>query len=514
MSEEALGNPPDATARRTLDRLQQTLPVRPGPLLDLMAYLGEDPRAVVQIIERDPAMAGRVLGVVNAAGNRRLHEITSVHRAVLQLGAAAVRSLGLAMGLQQMAEQTGIAPERLGEFWNTSLYKAEAAGLAAQVIDPARRRSAYSAGLIADLGLPLLMALDPEFYERDLPFRAPAESWCEAELRHFGIDHAAVGARVLRQWDVPADTVEQVAMHHELAADTPSDADTAVRLAVFIAGLLPHDGGEMSARDLDRFVAAHGRLLSSAYASPDDFLGQVHLQARRRVGQDPRRDAAASDPRRFLDAVAANSIQLISQNHRLRVARAQQQEDLNNLRFEAFTDGLTKLLNRRGFFSLLRQRLEQYPGGVGGCCMLLDLNEFKPVNDRHGHDAGDLVLRGLAKLLRRSVGRADLIGRLGGDEFVIFLTDLTEQQACATAARVCDTALGKTVRVGPEATVPLSFSLGAIYHPAIGSGVSVDALLTAADELMYRCKRSNRPGMLFAPYAELENYGRLDKTAG
>ena len=499
-SPDAVDHGSDARAKRTLARLGQTLPVRPGPLLDLLADDGSDPRAVVQIIERDPAMAGRVLGVVNSAGHRRLNEITTVHRAVLQLGAGPVRSLGLAMGLQQLAEGLPLDPDRLKAFWNTSLLKAEAADLAAAAIDPACQRRAYSVGLVADLGLPMLMALDPEFYEAVLPYRAVDESWCEAEARHFGIDHARAGAHLLQGWDAPEEIHQAVASHHRFDAEAP---EAAVHLAVAIAGLLPHDHSEISPADLDRLMAVHARWLCPTYATPDDFLGRVHAQTQRRLGRDPGRDDGAGlSLRPFLDAVAANSIQLVAQVHQLKTSRRQQQEDLSNLRFEAFTDGLTKLLNRRGFFSLVEQRLEKHPAGVGVCCMMLDLNDFKPVNDRHGHDAGDLVLRGIAKLLRRSLNRTDLIGRLGGDEFVVFLADVSEAQARAAARRICDTALGKAVRIGPGREVPLSFSLGAVHHPAVGPPVPVDALLAAADERMYQRKRTGKPGLLFAPYVD------------
>ncbi|MEM1356524.1 MAG: HDOD domain-containing protein, partial [Planctomycetota bacterium] len=72
---------PDTKSSSTLQRLGDQLPVRPGPLLDLLACSGEEANEVTQIIERDPAMSARVLGVVNSAGNRRLNEITKVSRA-------------------------------------------------------------------------------------------------------------------------------------------------------------------------------------------------------------------------------------------------------------------------------------------------------------------------------------------------------------------------------------------------------------------------------------------------
>ncbi|MEM9916056.1 MAG: diguanylate cyclase [Planctomycetota bacterium] len=491
---------PDTKSSSTLQRLGDQLPVRPGPLLDLLACSGEEANEVTQIIERDPAMSARVLGVVNSAGNRRLNEITKVSRAILQLGPVQVRTLGLAMGLQMLAEQMQLSPEMISGFWNASLRKAEAAHLAAQAIDPDRQESAYSAGLIADLGLPLLMGLDPDFYENRMPLRSAEQSWSDAERAHFGIDHAQAGAHVLKEWKVSAETCHRVRNHHQL----PSDGqDAGLVLALFVAGLLPHDDGEIDPTDLDRLMAVHGKTLSHAYATPDAFLGHVYVESQRRMNRDIAKDSAEGiELQPFLDAISSNTIELVSQLTAIKHKHSKDKEDLSTLRFEAFTDALTKVLNRRGFFGLAEQRFAKAPEGLSACCMMMDLNDFKPINDRYGHDAGDLMLRGIAKLLRRSVSRSDIIGRLGGDEFAVLITDIDEHDARVAATRLRDTCLGKKVRVAPDQTCEISFSLGAIYHERVGADVQLDQLLAGADELMYQRKRSGQPGMIFAHYGQ------------
>ena len=486
----------DAKARRTFACLGQQLPVRPGPLLDLLACDDKQPQQVAAIIERDPAMAARVLGMVNSAGNRRLHEVTSVSRAVLQLGGASVRTLGLAMGMQGLAEQFSLPPKMLSGFWNASIRKAEAAHLAVLVIDPDRQSSAYSAGLIADVGLPLLMALDPDFYEDQMPLRSSDQSCADAERAHFGIDHAQAGAHALQQWKVSSDTCRRVRSHHQLPSE---ETDAALTLALYIAGLLPHDDGEMDPIDLNRLMAVHGRVLSAAYATPDTFLGHVYTESQSRMTRDSVEDENVSmEMQPFLDAIAANTIAIVSQMCEMHHAKDKHQEDISTLRFEAFTDPLTKVLNRRGFFGLAEQRIAKHADGVGTCCMMLDLNGFKPVNDQYGHEAGDLMLRGLAKLLRRSVARHDIIGRLGGDEFVILLTEVDEAGARSASGRLSETCLGKRIRVSSEHTIELSFSVGVAFHPAVGPELKLDQLLAAADELMYQCKRSRTPGLIFS----------------
>lgn len=485
-------------ARKTLQQLDRTLPVRPGPLLDLLACKGDCPKEVTGIVEREPVMSARVLGVVNSAGNRVFHEIATVQRAVLQLGAKQVRTLGLAVGLQMLAEDVGMADEAVRQFWNTSLYKAEAALLAGAAIDRHAAANAYTLALIADLGLPLLMAMDPAFYEQAMHFRPAVSDWCETERQRFGIDHAEAAAHVLNLWGVSAETCRQVRNHHRLPDGSNEPGTT---LALFVAGLLPHDDGEMTPTDLDRFMAVHAKVLGHAFATPDAFLGQVYLDASKRMGQDTDRDNAGMlKAKPFIDAIASNTIHLVTQLTAMHEDRSNKKRDLSNLRFEAFTDPLTKLLNRRGFFALAEQRIDKLPQPVGVCCMLMDLNKFKPINDRFGHEAGDLMLRGTAKLLRRSLARHDIIARLGGDEFVVMITDIDEHDARVAAARLRDNCLDKRIRISPTNEIKLSFSLGAVYHPQVGQSMKLDQLLSAADELMYQRKRSEQPGLMFGLY--------------
>lgn len=521
MSVESLAVSPlvhDAPTRQKLERLAARVPVRPGPLLDLLACSGDDPRQVIGIIERDPAMSARVLGVVNSAGCRQLHEINRVSRAILQLGGPKVRALGLAMGVQMLAEGLQVPDELLRSFWNASLRKAEAAELTALTLDPQRKSPAYGLGLIADLGLPLLMAEDRTFYVERMSLRSAKTSWSTLERAHFGVDHAQAGAYLLQRWGVAPDTVARIACHHELPGQ---DLDPAVSLALFIASLLPHDDNEMDPADLDRLMAFHGRVLSAAFATPDAFLGQVYTDANRRINRDTPRDSAGRlKVQPFLDAMASNTIQLIGELAKADRRHTRQREDLGNLRFEAFTDPLTKVLNRRGFFNLAELRLDKTrgtpapaPGSgqvrgdqpltttAGACCMLLDLNAFKPINDRYGHDAGDLMLRGMAKLMRRSVARHDLIARMGGDEFAVLITDINEHAARVAATRLRDNCLDKRIRIAPDLEIKLSFSLGAVYCDGLGTTVTLDQLLAAADEAMYQRKRGGQPGLVFTRYA-------------
>jgi diguanylate cyclase (GGDEF)-like protein len=145
-------------------------------------------------------------------------------------------------------------------------------------------------------------------------------------------------------------------------------------------------------------------------------------------------------------------------------------------------DPLTDVLNRRGFERELKRSLayvKRY--GVSAALVYVDLDEFKPVNDRHGHGAGDLVLKAVAAALLRKVRASDVVARLGGDEFVVLLWNVNGTEAAAKAAELEAAVYGTPVRwdastlvVGASAGVAL---LGALDTPA--------DVIARADAAMY-----------------------------
>lgn len=150
------------------------------------------------------------------------------------------------------------------------------------------------------------------------------------------------------------------------------------------------------------------------------------------------------------------------------------------------TDELTRLLNRRGFLSELSRALETVrAGGPSGVLMICDLDGFKDVNDRHGHNAGNRVLRELAASLIRQVRRTDAVARLGGDEFGFLLVGATLASAIAKAARLED-AIANLDLLIEGAPIHISASFGVVSYDG---SESEEVLLHRADMAMYEEKR-------------------------
>jgi len=172
------------------------------------------------------------------------------------------------------------------------------------------------------------------------------------------------------------------------------------------------------------------------------------------------------------------------------------------------TDPLTQLLNRRGFSRLGDRRLHtSVERSLPVCAVAIDLDGFKQVNDTHGHEAGDLVLTEVARLLRTNIDSSDLIGRLGGDEFAFLLMNVSQDIAQQVVQRVADACVGQTVQFQNGETAKISFSIGVATCQKPTRRTTLADLLAAADEAMYTSKRAGAGGIMYTEFPGQQKAG-------
>jgi len=149
-------------------------------------------------------------------------------------------------------------------------------------------------------------------------------------------------------------------------------------------------------------------------------------------------------------------------------------------------DPLTNVLNARAFAERLGQELDRnrrYPRPLA--LMYMDLDNFKVINDTHGHQTGDAVLKLVADAMRTSVRQADIVGRLGGDEFAVIMPETDAHLADAAAKRLV-VGLRNVFKGTPNVTA----SIGVVSCTA--TEASTDDLLRRADQAMYDAKKSGK----------------------
>ena len=186
-------------------------------------------------------------------------------------------------------------------------------------------------------------------------------------------------------------------------------------------------------------------------------------------------------------AVAIMLASLVSQLTLLGVVASRLGGDL---RRAARHDALTGLLNRRAGEELLADEAQRARRlGEDFALLMLDLDFFKQINDRHGHAAGDRALQHSATLLGAHVREIDRLVRWGGEEFVVLLPGTSQPDACALAQRLCDRVRSQPL-VWHEQSLPMTASVGVASWA--GADDSVAQLLARADAALYEAKRGGR----------------------
>jgi diguanylate cyclase (GGDEF)-like protein/PAS domain S-box-containing protein len=167
--------------------------------------------------------------------------------------------------------------------------------------------------------------------------------------------------------------------------------------------------------------------------------------------------------------------------------RKQQERELHRL---ATTDALTGVLNRRAFMESLELELARVQRhGRGGTLLMLDLDHFKQVNDRHGHAMGDTVLVQVTALLRERLRRTDRIGRLGGEEFSVLLPETTLDGAQLLAEMLRRAVAGQEIAT-PTGPLSVTVSIGLTDFGAHERDPA--RLLSRADRALYQAKAQGR----------------------
>lgn len=161
----------------------------------------------------------------------------------------------------------------------------------------------------------------------------------------------------------------------------------------------------------------------------------------------------------------------------------------------ANTDGLTDLFNKNALIERSERALRELAAdGSGAAVIMFDVDHFKKVNDTFGHEAGDLVLAGVAEVIRGVLGESGIAGRYGGDEFVLCLPETSPEQAREVAESIrSGVERMKIVTQGREVDATSSFG---VSHglPAAGGREAPDmqTLMRHADQALYRAKKMNR----------------------
>lgn len=508
-----------------LDRIADhpRLPTPPAVALQVLDRAGRPDcttHEIADLVSHDPALCGKLLQTANSALYSRPHAVTSVHRAVTLLGLRSVRSLVLSLSLPALCRgSANDGPSR--EYWKSSVAGAIIARELAVRLHRPEPDDDLVAGLLRDIGEVILRQLYPDEYAQVLDGVAAAQ--CERERAVLGVHHAEVGAYVLRRWRLPEEITEAIRCHHHPgeAAALPRPAAERATLLAFATQLAqlqltPHEPEisrtvreqargrfGLDERRLDEFLAALGPRIA-------EFAALLSVD----IGRCPDYAAVVADASAELVRLTQETCrdQLRSHEEKDRAEREAQhwRQAAQSLRGRADCDPLTGVYNR-GFFE---EALEAAFKAARWQCttlglLFLDLDDFKPLNDRYGHAFGDQVLQDVARQLRFQAGARATVARYGGDEFCVLVPGLFVPELRAHAEKLWQGIAGLTVRHGSDCG-RVAVSVGAALCFPYYSSFTARQLLAVADKAMYLAKKTGKNQVFAVPLMTVEEERLLE----
>jgi diguanylate cyclase (GGDEF)-like protein len=490
----------------------KTLPSVPVVVANILT-LCKDPDVdfakLGQMTSADPALVAKLLRMANSAFFASPHRVSSVNAAVVRMGLKVTRIAVLGFSLE--TEISGKMPEEFNieRFWRYSLTTACAARVIAETVCPAQRDECFSAGILQDIGMVALQYALPEEYSKVLAdYRLrPTVEIDDVERRLVGMTHTEVGSRLLQRWNLPEEIYAPIRYHHALDQATADGLPPALiqvartlDLSTLVAALFQ---GKAKGITYKRVFDTAQRHFGLEPEVVERMFGRIEKMVRSTCELfqvDPRSMPAYEEIRVWATHEVARLAAELGQEAQSPENRPDQRaEELRQLKQESdelrrliSLDDLTLLLSRREFLKrfvaeIARSRRYEHELAV----VMVDIDDFKSVNDTYGHAAGDEVLKHLGGFLQAEIRKSDLAARMGGDEFVVLLpeTDLNGAIASAEKLRfgIAASSKGWTQRV-PGITV----SVGVVHSRYDSSSFGEEVILDEADKCMYQAKRDGR----------------------
>lgn len=473
---------------------------------------------VAAVIQHDPALTAKVLRVVNSAYYSLPERIGDIERALVIMGVNTVKNIAFSFTLVDGLRADSNDIFDIDYFWKRSIIAAVGTELFAEQLGVADD-DLYVSALLQELGVLILHFNFPDEYSRLIEERNREQIPIQVlEMRSFGFTHEELCAAVLKKWNLPEGIHLPIGYHHDYQeAPEPhrpaarflflsnalssiySDRGSYDRIRHF-SGILKQELG-ISDAELESLVdRGVGRMVEicSQFQIPSGGIKPLAL-----LLQEANEGLSSLNLsyEKLLEEYRKEKLQAETLARELATANEKLNEANRKLKELADHDPLTGLHNRRVLFEVLAReigRAQRYGGALS--VMMFDIDHFKRVNDTHGHQAGDLVLKAVAAAAMRVRRETDLVGRYGGEEFVMVMPE-TETGGAVTHAERLRRAVEELEIPLEGGAIRVTVSIGIATSGPEGGEPTGARLLSLADQALYGAKSGGRNRTVAAPWA-------------
>lgn len=468
------------------------LPTLPGIALKILEVIKKEDFSLKElgdILSTDPPLSAKVLKIINSP----LYgiKVSNVYHAVNLLGVNIIKNLTLSFSLIRNSKGENQTTFDYTQFWKNSLITAITMKWVLQKLRPWLAEDGFFLGLIHDIGILLIVQNFPKLYSKVLRYRQEENlELYELENKILGLNHMQLGAYITNQWDFPEQFTLPIHYHHQPQRLKTQDKDLVILTQVL-----------HWASSFVNFFQASNKTLHLAlleqqmkeysfkkYFTIEELMTHVQGQTQTIF---PMFELSLDDDQDYLQIVQEARQELINISEQFLNKYLEQKKQIEKLENLASHDGLTGLNNHQKLMEVLNQeraRMERYKSPFSLC--LLDIDNFKSINDTYGHVVGDQVLKKIGDYLKSHVRQTDIVARYAGDEFAVVMPDISSDNAYAVLDRLRrDVSSLQIHSEGQIIFVTICIGIASVtYEPCL----SIKELLQRADKALYEAKHKGK----------------------
>lgn len=465
---------------------------------------------VVDTIKTDAALAGRILKAANSSSNHVSREVSGLKQAAVLMGKKTISTLALSFSVTDKSLSEGPDGDLFKAFWSQSLMTGVAASLLAKKYRTLPHDEAFLAGLLSRIGrLGALTFAAEQFTNAANECAQNGVSIDTVFLPDMGMTCEQITLAYMQSWLLPESFISYVELMHDASErdrmqlcgrsrteDSAPDVSTVFRVAAAMGQFFTGENTGVALATIyelmDPYLEEVEAVDELLHQVLEEFNSYSKLLEIDRSGFATPAELHSQAMAHLTEIMMAPEVETPDTEESISEVKWLKRR-VTDLTAKLTQDSMTSIYNRSYFDMQLEKSVALAALENRFLTVLfVDINEFKQVNDLHGHDVGDAAICAVANKLKATVREKDIVARYGGDEFVI-LCKMTERDGLeAQAQRVTAMTEGLTACCR-GISINISLAIGGASGPSDGTKDFAERLVRESDEAMYEAKqrRSN-----------------------
>ena len=455
---------------------------------------------VASLISSDPAIAAKLLKMANSPLYSRRRTVSNLREALTLLGFNASLSVALSFSLFHELKSDSRLSYNHDIYWKRSILSAEIARMLGARLCLSHLEDLFLSGLLQDIGILVLDSLPAAIIAEPDELPHSHDQHVQLEQQQLGTDHSHIGAWLLKSWNFPQQMVNAVLYSHTLINKEVGDnlTDNKFHTCLSFSGSLADLWLDENPNELlQSTLEAAEILLGLDKDAFHDLITAINNQLETisnlfeiNLLDEIQRGRLLDEAR---ELTMERSVQFIKQAEEAKRKLQSVTEQVIDIKRSNELDHLTGVYNRKYIDQLLATEYEsanqnKWPLSLA----FIDVDNFKGINDTHGHLVGDNVLISIAQFFSQNLRKTDVLARYGGDEFILTLPGATSEIAESMLNRLLKLYSEQLkVRIDGQLVAP-TVSIGIASHIDKNDFATLKDFVRAADKALYKAKAAGR----------------------